>query len=118
MRKTLNRVFIMKKKSILFIVLGIFVFLSYPFFKLDFILCKQLLYLYLFFVFGVLGYDSHQKKSNIQYFYYVFDAHFNLILSVTLDTLESPKRIIQTNKDSPVLGESSLITLTSSLIHP
>lgn len=67
MRKTLNRVFIMKKKSILFIVLGIFVFLSYPFFKLDFILCKQLLYLYLFFVFGVLGYDSHQKNqtSNI-----------------------------------------------------
>lgn len=64
MRKIFNGILIMQKKSILFIVLGIFVFLSYPF-------CKQLLYLYLFFVFGVLGYDSHQKKSNIQYFYYV-----------------------------------------------
>ena len=71
MRKIFNGILIMQKKSILFIELGIFVFLSYPFFKLDFIICKQLLYLYLFFVFGVLGYDSHQKKSNIQYFYYV-----------------------------------------------
>ena len=61
----------MKKRLFLFIVLGILVLLSYPVFKLDLIICKQLLYLYLFFVFGVLGYDSHQKKSNIQYFYYV-----------------------------------------------
>lgn len=71
MRKIFNGILIMKKQSILFIVLGLFVFLSYPFFKLDLIICKQLLYLYLFFIFGVLGYDSHQKKSNIQYFYYV-----------------------------------------------
>ena len=115
MRKIFNGILIMQKKSILFIVLGIFVFLSYPFFKLDFIICKQLLYLYLFFVFGVLGYDSHQKKSNIQYFYYVLMLIL-ILFSLLLWILY--KRIIQTNKDSPVLGESSLITLTSSLIHP
>lgn len=40
MRKIFNGILIMQKKSILFIVLGIFVFLSYPFFKLDFIICK------------------------------------------------------------------------------
>ena len=91
MRKIFNGILIVQKKSILFIVLGIFVFLSYPFFKLDFIICKQLLYLYLFFIFGVLGYDSHQKKIKHPIFLLRFDAHFNLILSVTLDTLETPK---------------------------
>ena len=65
MRKTLNGVFIMKKKSILFIVLGIFVFLSYPFFKLDFILCKQLLYLYLFLEYLDMTATKKNQTSNI-----------------------------------------------------
>lgn len=71
MRKIFNGILIVQK-NLFYLLYSVFLsFCSYPFFKLDFIICKQLLYLYLFFIFGVLGYDSHQKKSNIQYFYYV-----------------------------------------------
>lgn len=75
---------IQKRIYIFFMILaGVFIILSYPVFKMDFAICKQLLYAYLFVSCAIQCYNAYLKKSKSRYFYYVLMALL-IILSIVL----------------------------------
>lgn len=68
---------------IFMIIAGALVLLSYPVFKMDFVVCKQLLYAYLFVSFAMQAYETYLKKSKLRYAYYLLMS-FVVVLSVLL----------------------------------